>query len=69
MSVVGEIKYNTAVTPAEAFKKIKSNKDESLYWLINGVWYFRMGGTNGIGLSILNEKDNKLNLLNKLIEN
>ena len=70
MSNVEKIKYGKANSIKEAFEKIKSNNDESesTYWLINNVWCFRIGGTNGIGLSILNEEE-KVKSLNKLIKN
>lgn len=67
MSVVEEtIKYNTANNIKQAFDEIKTNKNESPYWLINGIWYFRIGGTNTNGISkVVDEK--MLSELNKLI--
>lgn len=68
MSIIEEIKYSEANSIEEAFQKIKSNNDESTFWLVNGVWCFRIGGTNAVGLSILNDKK-KVKSLNKLHKN
>ena len=67
MSIIKEnIKYNTAENPKQAFEKIKTETTVSTYWLINGVWHFRIGGTNAIGISkVVDEKT--LNELNKLL--
>ena len=66
MSIVEKIKYNTADNIKQAFEKIKTNQYESPYWLINGVWHFRIGGTNTIGISKVVDKK-KLSELNDLL--
>ena len=65
---MSNIKYNIANNIEQAFEKIKTETTVSTYWLINGIWHFRIGGTNAIGISKVIDKK-ILNKLNELIEN
>lgn len=67
MSIVKEnIKYDTADNVKQALEKIKTSTTDSTYWLINGVWHFRVGGTNTFSISKVVDKKT-LSLLNELI--
>ena len=69
MSIVKEnIKYDTADNVKQAIEKMKTSTTDSTYWLINGVWHFRLGGTNTYGIAKVVDKKT-LSELNKLIEN
>lgn len=69
MSIVKEnIKYNTADNVRQAIEKMKTSTTDSTYWLINGVWHFRLGGTNTFAISKVVDKKT-LSELNKLTEN
>ena len=67
MSIVKEnMKYDTADNVKQALEKIKTSTTDSTYWLINGVWHFRVGGTNTFSISKVVDKKT-LSLLNELI--